>query len=90
MQSVQVSCACASLLIASVLQTPEHPKEQSVSGHDSIVTIANELLTTDSGDPIPQSLCCVCCEYINQRVEEKDKHGVGEKDVLSSARFLLA
>lgn len=29
----------------------------SDSGHDSIVTITNELLTRESGDPIPHSLC---------------------------------
>lgn len=34
-------------------------KHKSVSGHDSIVTITNELLTRDSGDPIPHSLCVV-------------------------------
>lgn len=48
-------------------------KHGSNSGHDSIVTVANELLTRESVDQIPHSLsvCYVCSEYINQRVEKQ-------------------
>lgn len=61
MQSVQVSCVFVSLLIACAVQSErrasqgaEHERD---SGHDSIVTITNELLTRKSGDLVPHSLC---------------------------------
>lgn len=64
MQSVQVSYALVPLLIAGAVQGAEDPngaKRGSDSGHDSIVSTTNELLTRErereSGDPIPHSLC---------------------------------
>lgn len=45
------------LLIASAVQRAEHPvKCGRDSGHDSTVAVTNELLTGESGDPIPHSL----------------------------------
>lgn len=67
MQSVQVSYAYV-FSINSLIIVSDHKqctettaskgaKHISNSGHDSIVTITNELLTRESGDPIPHSLC---------------------------------
>lgn len=47
-----------SLLIANAVERAVHPtgeKRGSGSGHDSIVTATNELLTSESGDQIPHS-----------------------------------
>lgn len=49
-----------SLLIVNAVERRVHArgvKHGSDSGHDSIVTVANELLTRESEDQIPHSLC---------------------------------
>lgn len=48
---------CVSINSSCVQRASNGVKHGSDSGHDSIVTTTNELLTRESGDPIPHSRC---------------------------------
>lgn len=90
MRSDQVSYAFVSLLIAACgASAPLN--HDSNAGHDSAVAIANDLLTGESGDPIPDSLPVLFAlnTLISQHGNRQTLH-LARGAVSGSARFLLA